>query len=37
MGQYLNILADKDMDKAGAILRDLEVDEVPRPTDLFSL
>lgn len=37
MGSYLGILADKDMDKAGNILRDLETEEIPRPADLFSL
>jgi len=37
MGIYLNLLADKDMAKAGNIMRDLEVDEVPRPADLFDI
>jgi len=37
MGIYLNLLADKDMEKAGNIMRDLEVDEVPRPADLFDI
>ena len=37
MGVYLNLLADKDMEKAAEILRDLEVEEIPRPADLFSI
>ena len=37
MGSYLNILADKDINKANEIFRDLEVQEVPRPADLFSI
>lgn len=37
VGAYLNILADKQIDKADAIVRDLEVDEIPRPADLFDI
>ena len=33
----MNILADKQLEKADAIVRDLEVDEIPRPADLFDI
>lgn len=36
-GAYLNILAEKDMEKAGSLLRDLEIEEIPRPADLFNI
>jgi hypothetical protein len=37
MGAYLNLIAERNMDKAGELLRDLEVEEIPRPADLFDI